>query len=195
MNAIIDLRRVTDLGSEFVTLAEAKTQLRVTFSDDNTEITALIKKARRHLENHLNISIVYQRIQLIAYLESEWKLPYGPVIGLESVSSSSGPSGSAPISYSPVDNYSIDGDLFGPWGGGIGNPNLFTERLSGCHPQSAGIRHKIVYTAGNFCPDDLKDVMLQVITFLYENRGKDTNITGLKEVLSNADNYLVPLWV
>lgn len=173
-NSIIDLQRVADLGAVPITLAEAKEKLIVDHTDFDSEITALIKRAIRYVENYCNISIIYQRIQLIGYLESEWKLPYGPVIGLESVATSEGPSGSAPISYSPADAWTMDGGLFWP---------------------STRLRHKIVYTAGNYLPDDLKDACLQVLTFLFENRGKDYKVEGLKTVLKNADNYFVTLWI
>ncbi len=174
-NQIIKLTRVADIGAVPIYLDEAKTQLRVTYSDDDTEITALIKKAIRHVENYCNISIIYQRIELIGRLENEWSLPYGPVIGLESVSTSVSNPGSAPVAYeSATTNWTIDGDLFDPMG---------------CY------RYKITYTAGNFLPDDLKDVCLQALTFLYENRGKDIKTEDLKNILNNASNYFVPLWI
>lgn len=208
MNQIINLTRLTDLGAEFITLAEAKTQLRVTFTDDDTEITALIKKARRHLETYLNISIVYQRIQMTAVLYHENKLPYGPVIGLESVQDNQGViTGSGPVSYSTTTTpYASDGDLFTPMAGvtgfysNVANEPLRTSRLP-------AYRYKITYTAGNFCPDDLKDVMLQVVLFLYENRGRDVSIArvtagsdrtvspDLTALMSNADRYKCYLWI
>ncbi len=175
LNVIIDLQRVTDLGDYPITLSEAKTQLRVTFSDDDTEIETLIKKAVRHIENYCNISIVYQRVQLIASMVREWSLPYGPVIGIESVQDSSGSTGSGPVQYTTsADSWEITGNLYNPGG---------------------EYRQKIVYTTGNFCPHDLKDCVLQVLTFLYENRGAEVNISELNKVLSNADRYKVLLWI
>lgn len=177
-NRIIDLKRLTDLGPEPVSLTEAKTKLRVDFTDDDTEITALITRARRYVENKLNISVVYQRIQLIACLECEWKLPYGPVVGLEAVSNSQGSSGSGPVTYEPVtSDWQIDGDLYNPAG--------------------AFYRQKIVYTAGyGICPDDLKDLILQVVVFLYENRGRGVDVNKLGEIiLNNGSQYFVPIWI
>lgn len=173
-NNIIDLRRVVNLGAIPITLAEAKAKLIIDFTDDDTVISALILQAIRYVENYCNISIIYQRIQLIGTLEREWKLPYGPVIGLESVGTSEGPSGSAPITYDAASSWALDGDLFWP---------------------STRVRHKIIYTAGNFLPDDLKDACLQVLVFLYENHGKDSKVEDLKKVLKNADNYFVTLWI
>jgi hypothetical protein len=175
-NQIINLTRVANLGSPPVTEAEAKTKCRVTFTDDDTEFTALILRAIRFVENKLNISIIYQRIELIALFETEWKLPYGPVIGLESVMDSQGMQGSGPISYATTESdYTIDGDLY-------------------C--ASGYYRQKIAYTAGNFCPDDLKELILEVTSFLYENRGKEVDVTKVGEIImSNGSHYFVPLWI
>ena len=175
LNEIIDLKRVTNLGGDPITLEEAKTQLRVDFADDDTEITSLISKAIRHVESYCNISIAYQRISLISRMEREWKLPYGPVIGIESVSDNTLFTGSGPVSYESSDSdWKFDGDTFDP---------------NGCY------RMKIVYTAGNFCPPDLKDVILQVITFLYENRGEDIKTADLNDILKNADAHKVLIWI
>ncbi len=172
MNVIIDLKRVQNIGAIPITLAEAKTQLRVDFSDDDTEITALISKAIRYIEGYCNISIIYQRVQLIALFDECMKLPYGPVIGIESVSSPNGTPGSAPVAY---ETYS------GEWGS---EGDMLT----------ADGRLKVVYTAGNFLPDDLKDVVLELITFLYENRGKAPAQDEILPILRKAEYYKVCSW-
>lgn len=174
-NNIISLSRVTDLGIEPITIDEAKTQLRVTFADDDMEITALITKARKYVENYCNISIVTQRIQVIACLVDNWELPYGPVITIESVQDSAGFTGSGPVTFAnTTTDWAYIGGLFGRF---------------------YGYQYKIVYTAGMTCPADLKDAILQVVTFLYENRGKVVDVTGLQQVLTNADNYKRLLWI
>lgn len=176
MNRIINVKRVADLGDEPITLAEAKTQLRVDFTDDDTEITRFISKARRFVENYLNISIVYQRIECIAVWEHGWKLPYGPVIDLESVADSTSPSGSGPATFTTTTS---DWDLSG---------DEFT-------PSVTCIKYKTVYTAGNFCPDDIRDVILELLTFLYENRGRDPKQDDILPILKKADHHKVLIWI
>lgn len=169
MNQIIDIKR-TASGGEPVTLAEAKAQLRVTFTDDDTEITALIPKARRHVENYCNISIVSTSITMVARLCDCWKLPYGPVKSITSVAMSDGSPGSGPVQYGNTDiNWDTTGDMF----------NVSTAGL-----------YSVTYNAGmGTIPEDLKDVILSVITFLYENRGKTKDQADLRHILSNADAY------
>jgi hypothetical protein len=176
MNTPIDVRRIADIGAYPVTLEEAKEKCRVTFTDDDSEFTQIIRRATRFVENYCNISIVYQRVQFIGLLEQCQVLPYGPVIGIESVMDSQGVTGSGPVSYvTSTRAWGIDGDIFEP---------------AGCN------RVKVIYTAGmDAVPDDLKDVILQVIEFLYENRGADTTVADLIKILHNADHYKVMAWV
>ncbi len=176
MNRTINLKRVVDLGSEFITLAEAKTQLRVTFTDDDTEITSLITKARKAVENWCNISIVYQRIQFIGDLYVNWELPYGPVIGIESVENPLSTQGSGPVTYE------VNGDVWWQWGEGMFTPTPFK-------------RYRITYTAGNYCPEDLKQVILEVLTFMYENRGKTDETGQMERILEKAVSHKVFLWI
>lgn len=175
-NDVYRADRTLDLGPEPVTLSEAKAQCRVTFDDDDAEIAKLIKKARKHVENYCNISIVYQQITSIVSYSCAWPLPYGPVIEVEQVSDSQSNTGSGPVSYTTSDDsWTIDGDEF--------------------NPRSCG-KQRIVYTAGmSECPEDLKDVILQAVSFLYDNRGATTGVTGLQDILSNADAYKKMLWI
>ncbi len=172
---VISLKRVADLGQPPITLAEAKAQLIVDFSDDDTLITSLLTKATRAVESHCNISIIYQRIELTADFTEEWHLPWGPVVGVESVLTPVGNQGSGPTAYT-VDtaDWGLDGDDFNP---------------KGCR------RMRITYTAGNYCPDDLKQVILEVLTFMYENRGKTADAGKMEDILAKADSYRNLGWV
>lgn len=175
-NTIVDLKRVAVLGAEPVTLQEAKTQLIVTDNDNDAKITELITVARLYVENYCSISIVYQRIQLVAILVNEWKLPYGPVIGLESVEQSLTTPGSGPNTYeTQTGDYQIAGDWFNP---------VYSTLLQ-----------RVTYTAGYpACPYDLKQVILKVIAHLYDNRGQSIKEDDIKQILKAADHYRVLIW-
>lgn len=154
MSYIIDVKRTEQGGAEPVTLTEAKTQLRVTFTDDDTEITAIIARARRHIEDYCNISITDKSIIFTGYLSCEWRLPYGPVKAVQSVATNSGPTGSGPVVYSTATtSWGIDGDVF---------------------TQSGASKYRITYLAGfDVVPAALKAAILCEIAYLYENRGKE----------------------
>lgn len=172
---IIALTRVATLSPYPVTLQEVKDNAIVDFSDDDAFITSLIPRAIRLVEDHCNISITLQRIQLTADFHTQWDLPYGPVVGIEAVDTPQSQPGSGPVNYNTLaDGWAIDGDVFDP---------KYCRRM------------RITYTAGDFCPPALKEVIILAATFLYENRGKDTNTAGLEEILSMADSYKKLLWV
>lgn len=173
-NQLIDISR-TDIGGEFVTLAEAKIQCRITFTDDDVEVTKFITIARKHIENWCNISIVYQRIVLIADFFVSWELPYPPVIGLESVENAVALTGSAPTTWQTSEiNWGIIGNKFDPIG---------------------RYRYRITYTAGNYCPADLKQAILEQIAFLYEHRGEGGTSGISKEAMILAEPFKRLTWI
>ena len=92
------------VGIEPVTLADAKKHLRVDFTDDDTLISALITGARRAIEDFCHISLVPKTITVTLKAQevprsifaqpfqvreqfNEFELPYGPIIGVDSVTS------------------------------------------------------------------------------------------------------------
>lgn len=178
-NNIIDVKRteITPV-TEPVTLAEAKAQLIVTYSDDDTFIAALITQARKAIENFCNISIVNKTIILIADLFNEWELPYGPVTAIQGVQTRNGYEGSGPASYSTqTSGWQTDGSEFlvfmpSTLGGfDINVPYTGNDRAPLVR------RYKIQYAAGyGTLPDDLKQAILQEIAYRYENRGDAENI-------------------
>jgi uncharacterized phiE125 gp8 family phage protein len=187
-NMIIDLKRVVDLSTEPVSLNEAKTQLRITYTADDAEITSMIKRARKQIENYCNISIVPQRIQLLADLVVEWALPYGPVVGIEAVMNRDSNTGSGVGGYqTSTSDWSIDGDVFDPGDG--------SYTCCGDYSSSA-FRYKVIYTAGmNTVPDDLKQGILKQVVWLYEHRGEE-GLEGISpEAKGLVDPYKIMLWL
>lgn len=192
MSYIIDCKRV-DLApvTEPVTLAEAKAQLLVDFTDDDTFITSLITRARAHVESYCNISIVNKRITFLGYLDCQYELPYGPVITLEGVNTAQGQTGSGPVTYAPSEaDWSIQGDFFN---GGYGTESIFINSRYG----NIGMRWQIIYTSGmsGLIPDDLRQGILVQIAFLYENRGKDVGVSGVCEQARELINPYRKLWI
>lgn len=83
-NAVLStVRVVADDVVEPVTLAEAKTFMLVTYTDRDTEITAIIKRCRKALEDHKECSIVLNTITaILKNTIGGIQLPYGPVIAV-----------------------------------------------------------------------------------------------------------------
>lgn len=190
-NLTIDLKRVAYLTTTYpVTLDDAKTQLHITYTEDDAELTSMIPRAIKQIEAYCNISIIYQRIQWIADLFSEWKLPYGPVIGIESVQNRDSNAGSGVGGFTTATgNWRIDGDTFSAVGIG---PFEFDLTTGSCGPN----RFKITYTAGmSEVPDDLKQAILKQVVWLFEHKG-DEGLTGLsKEVEEMINPYKVVIWL
>jgi hypothetical protein len=154
-NQVISVDRYEYSPTEPVTLAQAKNQLTIDFTDDDTKITSLITQCRRAIENFCHISIVRQQITAYLFFDSENELPYGPVTDIIEVSVSSGATGSGPVAYeTATDSWNFDG-------GGFKTFQTFT-----------GLRYRLIYWAGYMTvPEDLKLAILTEIAYRYENRG------------------------
>jgi len=206
-NNIIDCARSESSPTEPVTLSEAKAQAIVTYSDDDTLITALITKARKAVENYCNISIVSQTVTLIADLYNDYELPYGPVTGILSAQTLSGTQGSGPATYeTATQQWQTDGTqflTFMPQGVNSFNPATPFRGYFQWGPYASPYawtpecRWKITYTTGySPVPDDLKQAILAQVVWLYEKRG-DENImqAGLCTLSKSlADSYKRQAW-
>jgi uncharacterized phiE125 gp8 family phage protein len=175
MNQIIDVHITELTTTEPVTLEEARAHLIVEHDDDNDLILAMISAARRKMEEFCSISLIYKRIILLADWTMEWELPYGPVIGIESVETPTGPSGSGPVEYKTADSYwKIDRSVFDP---------------------ATCMRYRIQYTAGmSVVPADMKRAILAQTVFLYEHRG-DENKGPCELAEQLASPFKVMAWV
>lgn len=175
-NNIIDIKRSESSPTEPCTLAEAKAQAIITYTDDDTLITSLITKARKAIENHCNISIVSQTVVMTADLYNEWELPYGPVTGITAVTTRGTNEGSGPMTYqSLASGWNTDGEefmTFIPYEAGDFNPSIPFRGI--IKPVSGQNRYRITYTTGYaIVPDDLKQAVLMQVAWLYEHRGEE----------------------
>ena len=71
--------------AEPLTVAELKLWMKITFSDDDVLIQELISSAREYLENYTGLSLAQREITVIANVENDLELPYGPVQNITSV--------------------------------------------------------------------------------------------------------------
>jgi len=203
-NNIIDIRRSESSPTEPCTLAEAKAQCIVTYTDDDALITALITKARKIIENYCNISIVTQSVVMTADLYNEYELPYGPVTGITGVQTRTGNEGSGPASYTTATSgWSTDGTQFisfMPSDGGAFDPRSPFRGYFQWGPWASpygnapGNRYRITYTTGySVVPDDLKQAVLVQVAWLYEHRGEE-EISVCEAAKIIAEPYKRQLW-
>lgn len=160
---------------EPVTLAEAKDECRVTFTDDDTAIAKLISSCRAVIENFCHVSMIEKTVTITLNLVNnistrygsytprssncvELELPEGPVKSITNVTSI-GTNGVARILTEGTD-YFIKGSLFK-----IIDLSLLYGQII------------IIYTTGYITvPEDLKLAILNEIAYRYDHKGEEANI-------------------
>lgn len=167
----------TVTGSEPITLDEAKSWMRVDDTNDDTLITALITQTRELVEEYLNTSIVQTTLVLDATARKELLLPYGPVVTITTVQDQEGED----VDYTYNGFYIDFGDV-----GTISVTGGDTTYVDTVTTYDAGV---------STIPSGLKLGMLEVIAWLYENRGDDTGFMMMLERNTNLAPYRQKIWV
>ena len=155
-------------GSEPVTLAQAKAYNRVLFSVDDSTIELLITQARETLEQATNLSLVEQTIELtLDTYKDKFRLPYGPIVSVTTVTLNTG-----------LGDDAVSADY-------ISDNGLIKFNGTGTL--------KAEYEAGGVEFQGLKIAMLEMIAFLYTNRGtaNDYPATVKRWILNNTMNFFV----
>lgn len=153
------LNVVTQPAAEPVTLAEAKTYLRVTVNDDDTLIQSLIAAARQSAEEYLRRSLVTQtlKISLQGDAYAVIALPRGPVQSVTSVTAVARDDSTAVISAS---GYYLSAS----------KEQVEFDAYVSAH------RVEVVYVAGygaaSAVPDAIKQGILAHVSKLYDCRGE-----------------------
>ena len=150
MNYILgDIQTTSNLSTEPVTVSEAKSFMKITFSTDDTIIQGLITSARMLLEKFTGVSFGAKSYTVTMEVNDCWiDLPYGPVDSIDSVTQ-------------------IEG---------IGSTEVLT---SGTHFELIGGRLRIErqgiisieYSTAFTVNEDLKTDIKRLVAFMYSNRG------------------------
>lgn len=151
-NRTKDVKIVTDVVTEPVSLVDAKAFLKVGYADDDAIITSMIKSARQLLEKMLNISIAAKTMKVTFTHDGcyEYQIPYGPVGAISEAKFKYDVEDTAEITTT---SYTLIGDEFKQF---KGNSGWWT----------------ITYAAGYAtAPDAIKQGILKQIAWMYENRG------------------------
>jgi hypothetical protein len=166
-----------DLTAEPVTLAEFKSYAHITYSDDDTVLTAILKSARIALENFTGKSFGTKTIQIALGTSGRGiNLPKGPVNAIEGT-----------IEY-------LAGGCCGyaaGWEEYTGQYQIFGTRF--CAPEGD---YKFSYTTAWTLPEDVKTAIKEQALWMWENRNSDkaSNIAPLAKTLVfpyvNGENLL-----
>ena len=159
----VSARRVTLAAPERlpVSLAEAKAWMRLTLSDDDALIAALIRTACDLCEAFIGqLLIAREVIEVQPIRTGEWqRLAHGPVASITSIEGL--PAEGAPFAF-PVADYAIDIDALG---------DGFVRVTQ---PGAAG-RLRVTYQAGlggdaNAVPETVRQGLLRLVAHLYAAR-------------------------
>ena len=156
-----------------LTLEEVKNFLRVDGDTDNDLITKLIKTATKKCETYIGKSLITKKYKLIFedHSSESFRLPYGPVQSIESITIFDFNNNSSVIDSS---QYIIEQDL-----------NKLTANIL-----ISGHKVEILYTSGygataSDVPDDLKQGILFHIARLYDDRGGYSMLPNASIILYN----------
>lgn len=156
-------------AAEPITTAEAKTQLRLSVTDDDTYIDTLIVTARRQVEKYLARALVTQTrvLRLDRFpLSNVIELPYAPI---QSVSSVTYVDQNGTTQTWSSDEYRVD--IYS-------SPGRITPEFDYVWPVAREVTHAVTvtyvcgYGGASDLPADIKHALKLQVTRLYENRGE-----------------------
>ena len=154
----------TITGIPGITISEAKEWLRVEFTEDDGLIYNLLTDVYAIVEKYTNRSLVEGSVTLYASAREELELPYQPINSITSIT---------------------DFD---------GNPVDYTETPFGITFEYPYPDVKVEYTTSAFMEPGLKTGILEVLAWLYDNRGDDTEFQSMLSQNTNLQPYRERLW-
>lgn len=159
------LNRVTDPVGDPVTLAEAKTQLRVDFADDDTLIGELVSAATRTVEEMVGGALLSQEWALsVRYPRLRIYLPKTPVQSIDSITYYDRDETEQTAN---VADFHLFSDVYRAWVEPRDDkdwPDVFNR------PDALTINFIAGYGAAGDVPSNLKHAILMLLTHWYEQR-------------------------
>jgi uncharacterized phiE125 gp8 family phage protein len=163
----MQIKIITDLTTEPVTLAEAKSQIVMDQTIDDVLITSKIKVARQWLEQYTGLAFGEKTIKVYYdSFDTDYSLPIGPVIGeLTTVTRlANGSTGQPTSTVLTTSDY---------WVSGLDYPTLeFTKVWTSCGLSK--VAYTVEYQAGyddeNPLPEPIKEAILKLTAELYRDR-------------------------
>ena len=176
----------TEPASEPITLAEAKSYLRIDSSGDDALITSLISTARKLCEEHTQRAFMSQTLQLfldnlddidnplwegmrtgpyLNYYKNYIDLPMPPVVSVTHVKTFDDDDNATTFSSS---NYYVDNAK---------QPARIVLRTGETFPtalrvaNAIEVQYVVGYSSASAVPEPIKFAIYQVLTYLYEHRG------------------------
>lgn len=159
----LNLVKVTDPSFEPVTLAEAKTHMRVTISADDTFITSLITAAREQVEEDLGAAIGNTEYDLKTdeHLQRKTPLPRQPALSITSVKYTDDDDQEQTVNSA---NYTLEAHRDPP------EVELDEDYTIPGDADDAVIRFKVGYADAVSVPQLLKQAVLFLVAHWYEFR-------------------------
>lgn len=177
MGAIV----TTEPTEEPVTVSEAKVQLRVQHSRDDTQISSLITAARRIYERETNRSLVDRTYRLDLYnFPRQIRLPYGPVSDVNSVTYVDDVAAPQTVSADDyITDFTSDVATITPHQG-VCWPCIRSQ------PGAVSVEYVAGYGAAADVPQEDKQALLLIVSDLYDNRGTEAPMSrALKSLLES----------
>jgi len=166
------------IGSEIINIKEVKSWLRVTYDDDDALITSLIVRSRELVEEYLNISIVDTEITLTATARKTLILPFTNI--------------NTPVEIVRIRD--LDGNNV-PYTYNHFEVSFEPTTWSPTQPESPEYVETITHYVVSSNYEGLKLPLLEIIAYLYENRGDVINYDNLLSHNKYLEQFRNKIWI